>query len=128
MLQNSTFDLAHITTYLSDEEVLLLPLVVDVHINVRDADALNNSMVEALYSGCFLVAGAWLPYGVLIRKGINFAEVESIDEIATVLLDFIQKTSTNYNISNNPKLIESNFTMQHHIGNWANLFKEHYNQ
>ena len=128
MLQNSTFDLAHITTYLSDEEVLLLPLVVDVHINVRDADALNNSMVEALYSGCFLVAGAWLPYGVLIRKGINFAEVESIDEIATVLLDFIEKTSTNYNISNNPKLIESNFTMQHHIGNWANLFKEHYNQ
>jgi hypothetical protein len=125
-LENSIFEVAHLTEYLSDEEVLMLPIVSDVHINVRDADALNNAMMEALYSGNLLITGAWLPYGVLKRRNIAFAEVESITEIGALIKAYCEDRNEIYQLTKNPELTKEAFSMQNHIVNWGNMYKELY--
>lgn len=125
-LENSIFETAHLTEYLSDEEVLMLPIVSDIHINVRDADALNNAMMEALYSGNLLITGAWLPYGILKRRNIKFAEVESINEIGRLVNTYCKHPNEIYQLTENPKLTKEAFSMQNHIVNWANMYKELY--
>ena len=43
---------------------VLMPVISNIHINLRNSDALNNSMIEALYAGntviveagCFMVS------------------------------------------------------------------------
>lgn len=125
-LENSIFDTAHLTAYLSDEDVLMLPIVSDVHINVRDADALNNAMMEALYSGNLLITGAWLPYGILKRRQIVFEEVESITEIGTIIKNYCDHSNEIYQLTKNPELTKEAFSMQNHIVNWGNMYKELY--
>lgn len=123
-LENSIFAVAHLTEYLSDDEVLMLPIVSDVHINVRDADALNNAMMEALYSGNLLITGAWLPYGLLKRRDIVFEEVESIADIGVLIKNYCHHPTKTYPLTNNPALTKKAFSMQNHIVNWANMYKD----
>ena len=125
-LENSIFEVAHLTEYLSDEEVLMLPIVSNIHINVRDADALNNAMIEALYSGNLLITGAWLPYGVFKRRKIVFAEVEYITEIGAAIMAYCEHSNEVYQLTENPRLTKEAFSMQNHIVNWGNMYKELY--
>lgn len=124
-LKNSIFDHAHLTEYLTEEEILLLPIVVDVHINVRDADALNNAMVEAFYAGCWLILGAWLPYGILRRMGFKYSEIVQLSEIPK-LLSNNQLAPSFEDCTQNAKVATEKITMHHCIPKWAAVYKKLY--
>lgn len=124
-LENSIFAHAHLTEYLTEEEVLLLPIVTDVHINVRDADALNNAMTEAIYAGCWLIVGAWLPYGILRRAGLQYNEVAELSEIPHLLATPSLAPSAAARSQNTNIAIEK-IAMQHQIPKWVAVYKHLY--
>lgn len=124
-LESSIFENAHLTNYLTDEEVLLLPIIADVHINVRDADALNNAMTEALYTGSWVITGAWLPYGVLRRAGMKYSEIGKLSEIPHLLANPSLAPSTEERVENARVGIEK-IAMRHHIPNWVTVYKHLY--
>lgn len=124
-LKNSIFEHAHLTAYLTDEEVLLLPIIADVHINVRDADALNNAMIEAFYAGCWMILGAWLPYGILRRMGFKYNEVVDLSEIPK-LLSNNQLAPSFEECTQNAKVAREKIAMHHCIPKWAAVYQKLY--
>ncbi|MGH1337115.1 MAG: hypothetical protein ACRBFS_13410 [Aureispira sp.] len=124
-LENSIFASAHLTDYLTDEEVLLLPVIADVHLNIRDADALNNAMTEALYTGCWVIVGAWLPYGVLRRAGLQYSEVAQLSEIPNLLANPSLAPSATDRAQNARVAVEK-FAMHHRIAEWVAVYKHLY--
>jgi hypothetical protein len=124
-LENSIFAHAHLTNYLTDEEVLLLPVVADVHLNIRDADALNNAMTEAIYAGCWVIVGAWLPYGILRRAGLKYSEVAQLSEIPTLLANPNRGPSAAARAQNATIALER-MVMHQCIVDWVAVYKHLY--
>lgn len=124
-LENSIFAHAHLTNYLTDEEVLLLPVVTDVHLNIRDADALNNAMTEAIYAGCWVIVGAWLPYGILRRAGLKYSEVAQLSEIPPLLANPNTAPSTTAR-AQNATIARERMVMHRCIVDWVAVYKHLY--
>lgn len=119
----SPFDGIQLVEYLSDAEVLVLPLVCDVLINVRDADALNASMMEAMYANNLLIVGSWLPYGSLRRAELEYEEVECIEEVGTILKDYCQQPKDIARFKGNPRRIRTHFIAPAYIPVWASIYE-----
>ncbi|MFK7797626.1 MAG: hypothetical protein AB8E82_09240 [Aureispira sp.] len=124
-LENSIFAHAHLTKYLTDEEVLLLPVVTDVHLNIRDADALNNAMTEAIYAGCWVIVGAWLPYGILRRAGLKYSEVAQLSEIPPLLANPNTAPSAAAR-AQNATIARERMVMHRCIADWVAVYKHLY--
>ena len=124
-LENSIFTHAHLTNYLTDEEVLLLPVVADVHLNIRDADALNNAMTEAIYAGCWVIVGAWLPYGILRRAGLKYSEVAQLSEIPSLLAN-PSKAPSAAALAQNATIALERMVMRRCIVDWVAVYKHLY--
>jgi hypothetical protein len=75
--------------FMTEEDVARLRVCADIMIQVPSTDACSGAMCETMYAGNLVIAGAWLPYGMLRRKGVYFREVESVfgivDDLAWVL-------------------------------------------
>jgi glycosyltransferase involved in cell wall biosynthesis len=72
-----------LTTYLPSEEYLALLKGSDIFINMRKTDQFAASVIEALYSGCVVISGKWLPYSDFITKHrLQLAEINNISELA----------------------------------------------
>ena len=104
-------------------EVLMLPVISNIHINLRNSDALNNSMIEALYAGNTVIVGSWMLYGILKRKNINFIELDNINEIGNCISELIDGNDLS-NKTNNKPIIEQNFLMETNIKKWCEIYKE----
>lgn len=124
-LENSIFAHAHLIDYLTDEEVLLLPIIADIHLNIRDADALNNAMMEAIYSGCWVIVGAWLPYGILRRAGLRYSEIAQLSEIPYLLANPALAPSATECVQNKGVVVEK-FAMHQCIPDWVAIYKHLY--
>lgn len=73
----AAIDCVVITRFLSLSELAALRMSLDMFLYVPISDALSGTVLEAIYAGSKVVAGAWLPYGVYRRLGLGFEEVES---------------------------------------------------
>lgn len=124
-LESSIFAYAHLVDYLTDEEVLLLPVIADVHINVRDADALNNAMTEAIYAGCQVMVGAWLPYGIYRRAGATYHEITDLTTIPR-LLQHPEQGPSPAERAQNAIVARALLSMHHRIDGWATLYRNLY--
>lgn len=76
-------------TFMTEDDVARLRICADIMIQVPSTDACSGAMCETLYADNLVIAGAWLPYGMLRRKGVYYREVESVsgivDDLAWVL-------------------------------------------
>ena len=124
-LAESKHRAVRINKYMTDIEVLALALLCDVFINVRDMDALNNSMMEALYAGSIVIVGAWLPYRILKRNGVIYWEVDRISEIATTIEKaYSSSDDIKKEVSGNKVVVRSQFTLNKNINKWIKYFEK----
>lgn len=83
--EEKDFNLHIIKDYLQATEIALLRLSTDILIHLPISDALSAAMTEVIYAGNSVITGAWLPYGILKRNGIQYKEIEDFDEISEAL-------------------------------------------
>lgn len=64
-------------------------LISDIMIHVQTTDQLSSSMLEEMYAGSIVIAGSWLPYKSLHKKGIYFLDVDTISDVTAALEDVV---------------------------------------
>lgn len=74
-----------IEKYMMGKELADFRLSTHLLIQVQKTDALSGAMLETLYAGGKVITGTWLPYSDLRNEGVDWFEVDNVDEITTVL-------------------------------------------
>ncbi len=74
-----------LTSYLSDRETAELRLATDIFIHVPFSDQLSGTMQEHMFAGSIVVTGSWLPYRIFRERTVEFLDVASIEELATMI-------------------------------------------
>ena len=111
-----------IQDHFNAEEIALFRLCTDILIHLPISDALSSSMTEVLYAGNSVITGAWLPYGVLKRNGIQFQEIEDFEEINNSLESLLDSGHIRSYSQSNKKCIEEFLLKENNTIRWINLF------
>lgn len=93
-LDASGFEYRILTEFMDTVEMARYALISDVMIHVQTTDQLSSTMLEEMYAGSVVVAGSWLPYGMLRDKGVEFWSVEDIEGLADVIGDIMENYDT----------------------------------
>lgn len=123
--EDRDLDLHIIKDYLQAREIALLRLSTDILIQLPISDALSAAMTEVIYAGNSVITGAWLPYGILKRNGIQFNEIEDFNELTESLEDLLRfpdryKSQAQTNISS----IEDLLLSEKNLTRWVDLFNK----
>lgn len=78
-----------LTEYLSNEEMLELRIVSEIHIRLSKMDAFSLALCETLCSGGVVVTGTWLPYGKLRGNGVHLEEIYNIPDVAEKVVNIL---------------------------------------
>lgn len=120
-----SFKIIIIKEFFDAEKISLLRLNTDILIQMPISDALSGAMTEVLYAKNIVLAGAWLPYGILRRKGVFFKEVESFNKLAFTLQECIENLNELKHFSdNNPNVIRSFLFPNTTTKEWMQLFEK----
>lgn len=112
-----------IDSFMNPVEIAKLRLLTDVMIHAPISDALSGTMTEVLYAGNTVIAGGWLPFGILRRKQIQFEEFEKFEDLSTVLEQTIKKLEDGFtNEVENKWRIEDFLFPERTSGEWIELF------
>ncbi|HLA56864.1 MAG TPA: glycosyltransferase [Flavobacterium sp.] len=119
----SDFPIIPLHNYLNPEETALLRIATDLMIQMPISDALSGAMTEVLYAGNHVIAGSWLPYGILRRNGLAFGEAETFDIAAQLVSDYLSAPEK-YKTANetNDQKIRSFLFPQTTTANWLAIF------
>lgn len=90
-LDDGKFDYRIIDRYLTDRELAVYRLSVNVMIQVQDSDQLSGAMQEHLYGGARIITGKWLPYKVFDDAGVCYWKVNKRSEIGETLLNIMKQ-------------------------------------
>ena len=93
---------------MTNREVAGLRCGTDVLIHVPISDAFSAAMLESIYAGSLVIAGAWLPYSRLRAARIHFHELHQLDDLPGLLarvIDSIDEERRNA-MSNPPRIRE----------------------
>ena len=109
--------------YMNLDEMAELDKISDVMIHVQNTDQLSSSMLEQMYSGAIIIAGSWLPYKMLEKKGIYFLTVDCISDITKVLEDVIMNID-NYKerCKKNTRIVQMMSSWDYASGRWMDLW------
>lgn len=116
-------DIIIIDDFLTPDEISKLRLITNVMIQTPVSDALSGAMTEVLYAGNNVIAGGWLPYGILRRNNIHFEEIDRFDELPQKLVETLDNLE--YNLKTgmaNSQNIQSFLFPERTSNDWINLF------
>lgn len=121
--QYNSLDVIIIDDFLTPNEISKLRLITNVMIQAPESDALSGAMTEVLYAGNNVIAGAWLPYGILRRNNIHFEEIDKFEELPLKLKKSIDNLEYNLNTGiTNMQNIETFLFPERTSNDWINLF------
>jgi hypothetical protein len=110
--------------FMNPIEISKLRLVTDIMIHAPISDALSGTMTEVLYAGNTVIAGGWLPFGILRRNEIQFEEFEEFENLVPKLIQTIEKIELNFDKKiGNKKHIESFLFPNRTSADWIELLK-----
>lgn len=118
ILNTKDLDIKIIEDFMGPDEISQLRLITDVMIQAPISDALSGAMTEILYSDNKVIAGGWLPYGILRRNQIEFEEFDKFEELPLKLIQTLENTSN----KNNKKSIERFMFPEITTKDWISLF------
>lgn len=104
--------------YLSNEEMGLLRKGTDIYLHFPQTDAFSATLLEHLYAQNTVVTGSWLPYGKHRVNQVFFKELESIQNLSILNLDFDDQSQIN------PDKIDSLLAKEATAENWLSIYKE----
>lgn len=90
-LNESGLDYVILTHFMDFGEMAEYALVSDIMIHVQTTDQLSSTMLEEMYAGSIILAGKWLPYQSLHKKGMFFVDVDEVCDITMILEDIAEK-------------------------------------
>lgn len=70
---------------LNVEAIGHLRLATDVLVHLQPTDSFSASVQEHLYAGSLVINGAWLPYESMKKRGVDYEETQSIDDLPQAL-------------------------------------------
>lgn len=80
-LKNSGYEYVILEKYMNYEEIAKLTCATDVYVSVRPTDAFSCTMKELLFSGIYLIQGAWLSYEELDKIDWPREKISSLEEL-----------------------------------------------
>ena len=100
--------------------------IQNIVVHLLISDALSHYVTEAMYAGNILITGAWLPYGTFRRAGLNFKEIESIENLNPLLEKILSEGIEKYkpNIKKQQKAIEQKFFPEPTSKMWIDLYNK----
>lgn len=111
--------------YIKGDDLMALVHLTKIKLNVRDTDALNAAMIESIGTGCIVINGAWLPYGMLRRLGAYYKEVENLEQIAGVLTEVVDNYEKEMEkTAGNPEIIQKHFAQKNLVKNWIEMYHQ----
>lgn len=119
----SGLEIIYLLDYFNPQDTALLRYLTDIMIQMPISDALSGAMTEVLYAGNKVIAGSWLPYGVLRRNGVEFIEIEDFKKLSKIIEDCIVDFDLQKNTAN-PEKIKSFLFPNTTTPQWDNLFKK----
>ena len=88
-ITETKFDVEIIEDYLDTNDMRRLRLATDIFIHIQTRDQFSASMLEHLAAGSVAIIGKWLPYDLLIEKGVYAVWVNSPNEVTGALNNVI---------------------------------------
>jgi glycosyltransferase involved in cell wall biosynthesis len=114
-----------LTEYISGDELIEFTIASEIKLNLRDTDSMNAALVESLAAGNIVVNGAWLPYGKLRRMGVEYKEVENLNELKKLIPKIINNFEEEKSkVKNNYEIIRNFFSVNNLVRDWINLYDE----
>lgn len=124
-LKNSTIPYRIFEEKMSDIDVARLRRVSDILINVQDTDQLSGSMLEHMYAGSIVISGSWLPYDILLKKGVFFLSVDSIEDLTQGIKDGIRSLERyKKQALINREIISRMSRWENNISQWIEFYKD----
>ncbi len=109
--------------FMDFEEMAEYALVSDIMVHVQTTDQLSSTMLEEMYAGSVVVAGSWLPYESLHKKGIFFLDISSIDNLSGILEEVITNIDRyKLKCKDNASLVYENSSWESVSGKWYNMW------
>ena len=111
-------------SYLSLKDLCQYRIISDITLTIQVSDALASAIQEHIYAGDILIAGDWLPYGVLNDNGV-FYLTTSIE----LLSDTITNTVKDFDLlrikcSRNSEKISQLSAWDNVIKGWTDIYNE----
>lgn len=88
-LNKTGLDYVILTEFMDFQLMAQYALISDIMLHVQTTDQLSSTMLEEMYAGSIVIAGSWLPYKTLHKKGIYFLDIDAISEITFILKDVV---------------------------------------
>lgn len=80
-LKKASFPSEVLDNYIVGKELACFRCDTDILIQLQKTDAMSGAMLETIYAGGKVLTGAWLPYDDLRQAGIQWFEINQIDEL-----------------------------------------------
>lgn len=93
--------------FLAGEDIADLRVVSDIMIHMQDSDQFSASIVEYLYAGNILLNGSWIDYKELKEWGIYYKEIDSFDNLSSVLQETIKNYSFEKSKINSKEILKA---------------------
>lgn len=118
-LDQSTLSYVQLTSFLSEVEMQCLRLSSDIMINILKYDQLSATLCEYLYTGNYVITGAWLPYEPFDRLGIAYARIAEIGQLPAELSKIVENiTDYKEKAKVNPEKIRNFSTWENNLNDW----------
>ncbi|WP_161555132.1 TDP-N-acetylfucosamine:lipid II N-acetylfucosaminyltransferase [Dokdonia sinensis] len=101
--------------YYKGEQLASYRLLPDVLIQLQTTDQFSGAMQETLFAKRQIITGSWLPYNLLVQKGISFSLCNTFSELPEILLNIIQKPISESDRIKNKKIIRE-------LSHWDEVF------
>lgn len=116
-LEKVTSQFCILTKFMNVTEMAETIKCTDIMIHVQTTDQLSSTMLGHMYNGNIVIAGEWLPYESLRKKGICFWSVKEISE----LTECIEKLCNN--LEENRQKCRGNDKIIYEMSSWENAAK-----
>lgn len=111
-------------TYSVGEDLVALRSRMDVLIYAPVSDAMSGTVTEALYSGCKVIAGKWLPYEVYHKTDAPMYFFENFDELPDLIPQVVKDTPKD--IKDIHVSLDAVFGDKVNVKKWLELFNTVY--
>lgn len=110
--------------FLSYEDLARLRISSDVLTYIQHYDQLSSGMLETFYTGGTVITGSWMPYQILKDLGIDFYEINNIEELPETLNNVIKNLDEIKNRNRkHHSILYKEYNINSVINKWINLYK-----
>lgn len=119
--ENKNIDFVLFEEFMYNHQLALLSSATDVLIQVQNTDQFSGTMLEHIYAGSKIITGSWLPYKILIEKGIPLNLVEKVEDVGKKIIEI--KDQENFNLEHQQNVVWELSSWSSNANKWVTLYR-----